>query len=90
MVDSSDTSRFEDASDELHTLVNLSSISSIPLLIISNKIDLVDSVGVDMIRTSLKIDEIGDRDCDILAVSAKQYHGIQEIFAWLMAHRENQ
>lgn len=53
VVDSADQEKFESSKKELHDLLSKPALAGIPLLILGNKNDLPDALGVDEIIEKL-------------------------------------
>ena len=83
MVDSSDSSRFSQAAEELHSLIMQKSISSIPLLVLCNKSDLSYAVDSDELAKVMRLDQIKDRPLACMSISAKHNVGIQNALEWV-------
>lgn len=47
MVDSADAEKFEEAKTQLHDLLSKPPLANIPLLVLGNKNDLPEAIGVD-------------------------------------------
>ena len=61
------------ATSELHALLALPALASVPLLVLANKNDLPDAVGVDALIREMRLGEIGGR-----IVSVSRYHPFME------------
>ena len=63
VVDSADSSRFEEARHELFNLLNSESaqLSQVPILVVANKQDCVGASSPDMMATELNLSALNDR-----------------------------
>jgi len=63
------------ATSELHALLALPALSSVPLLVLANKNDLPEAVGVDDLIGEMRLGEIGGR---VVSVSNAQTYSYGE------------
>ena len=91
VVDSSDSTRFSMAKEELHAVLALPSIQSrpIPILILANKNDLEESAPLDLIEKSLDIASITNHVTHLLSVCAFYPKEIFKGLEWLVMRRSN-
>ena len=68
----------------LKQLLDEEKLSSVPLLIMANKQDLMSAMSADEITAELRLNELRDRTWQILACSAKTGDGLQEGMEWLV------
>ncbi|OCF42730.1 arf/Sar family protein [Kwoniella heveanensis CBS 569] len=61
VVDAADRSSIPTATSELHALLGLSALTAVPLLVLANKNDLPDALGVDELIKEMRLSEIGGR-----------------------------
>ena len=71
-------------SPQLHNLLSISSISSIPLLILANKIDLSPHVNERDLVEALDLEEIVRTPWIVMPVSAINVVGIDSVLEWLI------
>ena len=70
VVDSADRRRMEEAADELTSLLEEGDLSDVPLLVLANKQDLINSLSVEEVSDSLGFHLIRDRNsCKVLESS---------------------
>lgn len=61
MVDAADTSKLESAKQELHALLEKPQLNGIPCLVLGNKNDLPNALGVEQLIEALYVTAIPDR-----------------------------
>ncbi|OCF37876.1 arf/Sar family protein [Kwoniella heveanensis BCC8398] len=61
VVDAADRSSIPTATSELHALLGLPALTAVPLLVLANKNDLPDALGVDELIKEMRLSEIGGR-----------------------------
>ena len=59
MVDAADTSKLESAKQELHALLDKPQLNGIPCLVLGNKNDLPNALGVEQLIEALCVPQIG-------------------------------
>lgn len=84
VIDSADHRRMEETGVELQQLLDEEKLSTVPLLIMANKQDLINAATADEISASLSLPEMRDRQWHILACSARTGDGLQEGMEWLV------
>jgi len=89
IVDSADQPSFPVAKDELHALVQKPILDGIPLLVLGNKSDLSDSIGVDELIEELDLKGITTREVACYAISAKEETNLDVVLQWLIARAKN-
>ncbi|POS83836.1 P-loop containing nucleoside triphosphate hydrolase, partial [Erysiphe pulchra] len=72
VVDCSDMNNLPVAKDELHLLLESSSLISIPLLVLGNKSDLGEKLSVDELIEALELMKISQREVSCYSISAKE------------------
>ena len=89
VVDSSDSTRFPMAKEELHAVLALPSIQArpIPILVLANKNDLEESAPLDMIQKELDIASITNHVTSVLSVCAFYPREIFKGLEWLVMRR---
>ena len=55
MIDASDHSKFEESKRELHALLERPQLDGIPILVLGNKCDLPNAIGVEQIIDVLSV-----------------------------------
>ncbi|CAF0823164.1 unnamed protein product [Rotaria sp. Silwood1] len=84
VIDSNDRDRINEASKELHAIINEDELQNKPVLILANKQDLPNVMSIDELRDKLALDKLtGDRRWHIQATVATKNQGLQEGFEWL-------
>jgi len=86
VVDAADTEKFEEASSQLHELLNKPPLASIPILVLGNKNDLPEAMGVDEIIEKLNLKSITGREVCCYSISAKNQVNIDITLEWLIKH----
>lgn len=89
MIDSSDKKRMEETGIELAQLLEEEKLAGVPLLILANKQDLLNSLPVDDISTGLNLTFIRERAWHIQGCSAKSGFGLQEGMEWVVEQVED-
>merc|ERR1711862_1006754 len=84
VIDSSDTRRLEESSQELKELLSNNSLQGIPLLVFANKQDPQGAVSAEEITKCMMLTGISDRTWFIQACSAMSGEGLQEGMEWLV------
>lgn len=84
VVDSADRPSFPVAKDELHGLLQKSALDGIPLLVLGNKSDLSDSIGVDELIEELNLKGVTNREVSCYAISAKEETNLDAVLQWLI------
>ena len=82
VVDSADKKRFEEARNELTTLINDEKLANVPCLVFANKTDLLQAAPVEQIVEEMLLADITNRNWTIQACSAKTGDGLQEGMEW--------
>uniref|UniRef100_A0A7S3LDE2 ADP-ribosylation factor n=1 Tax=Amphora coffeiformis TaxID=265554 RepID=A0A7S3LDE2_9STRA len=83
VVDSSDTSRFEEAAQELHQLLACDEMRGAKVLVLANKQDLPDSVSAFELANKLNLRNLRTHEWYIQACSATVGTGVYEGLDWL-------
>ena len=83
VVDSADSARFPECKQELHRLLEDPTLSKVPLLIISNKIDLTPHANENEIISALNLDYITEQPWVIFPISALKQINIEQVVEWL-------
>jgi hypothetical protein len=68
---------------QLHHLLNWPSLYEIPLLVLGNKNDLVESLNVSQLINSLDLGAIKDRIVACYSISCKNGNQIDTVLRWL-------
>lgn len=64
LIDTADHSRFEEAKNELHRILYDDKLSTVPILILGNKIDLPAAVSEERLRMELQVITNGGKEMD--------------------------
>ena len=83
VVDSSDVERIEEASNILSEVLSDEKLKKKPLLVLSNKVDLVKSKNTTEMTDLLCLQKYKDREWFIQETSATTGLGLEEGFYWL-------
>jgi GTPase SAR1 family protein len=83
VVDSSDFQRIDEAREELWRVLEFDEAQGLPLLILSNKVDLTAHVTDQDIIDGLRLNELKDREYSLIETSALNNTGVQEGFSWI-------
>jgi ADP-ribosylation factor-like protein 8 len=84
IVDIADIDVLPQAKDELHALMNQSTLNGIPLLVLGNKSDLPEKLSVDELIDALDLKTIGHREVCCYGISAKEETNLDAVIQWLM------
>ena len=84
VVDSSDTERLKEWTEELSTLLQEDDLKDVPLLVFANKQDLGLALEAQEVMEETKLEEISDRTWNIQACSAVTKEGLEEGMEWLV------
>ncbi|KAJ6261131.1 ADP-ribosylation factor [Drechslerella dactyloides] len=85
IVDSADIAALPIAREELHTLLLKPILEGIPLLVLGNKSDLPDKLGVDDLIDELDLREIKHREVSCYSISAKEETNLEAVLQWLIS-----
>ncbi|KAH0614179.1 uncharacterized protein LAJ45_00109 [Morchella importuna] len=85
IVDSADTESLPIAQEELHNLLQKPILDGIPLLVLGNKSDLPDKIGVDDLIEAMNLKDITNREVSCYAISAKEETNLDAVLNWLIA-----
>ncbi|ODN92777.1 arf/Sar family protein [Cryptococcus wingfieldii CBS 7118] len=83
VVDAADRNSIPTATSELHALLSLPSLQSVPLLVLANKNDLEVALGVDELIKEMRLGDIGGRVVSCYSTSNKTKHNLDIVLAWL-------
>ncbi|KAF3921956.1 hypothetical protein ABW20_dc0103072 [Dactylellina cionopaga] len=84
IVDAADIAALPIAREELHTLLLKPILEGIPLLVLGNKSDLPDKLGVDDLIDELELREIKHREVSCYSISAKEETNLDAVLQWLI------
>jgi len=78
----------DETREELHQLLEEEKLRSVPLLVLANKQDLLNSLSVEEIETILQINSIHEntRPRKIAPCSAKNGQGLKDGVEWILDH----
>ncbi|MFX1443715.1 MAG: PAS domain S-box protein, partial [Promethearchaeota archaeon] len=82
VLDINDRIKFPDARDLLHTIAHMPEMSELPLLIMFNKIDLIDP-NIEYLTQAMDLDKLGGRPIKYFLTSAVKNINIDDAFNWL-------
>lgn len=84
ILDLADSTQFEEAREELNNMLDLYELQNIPLLFLGNKTDLSEAVlDQEYIVSQLGLNNINDRELQIIFGSVAQNTGIPEVVQWM-------
>lgn len=85
MIDSNDRERMNESKELFDKMIKNEYLSGVPLLILANKQDLVDCMGVRDIKPVFQQHGhlIGRRDCLTIPTSGLTGDGVDEAIIWL-------
>jgi len=88
IVDSSDRDKMRIAKRELHTLLENEALSTMPVVVVSNKIDVNNHASKDELKKALNLDYIDSdqQTVSIIEISALRKIGIDQVYSVLMKH----
>jgi len=89
VVDAADAEKFETAKKELSELLSKPPLAGIPVLVLGNKNDLPEAVGVDGLIEKLALKSISGREVCCYSISAKNQVNIDMTLDWLIKHSKN-
>ena len=84
VIDSADTGRIDEATEELQNMLIDEGMEGVPLLLFANKQDIDFAISAQEIAERMNLEKITDRKWSIFACSARTNEGIQEGFEWLV------
>jgi len=86
VIDSYDRERIEESKEAFDRMIRNEQLTSVPLLVLANKQDLADCMGVREVKPIFNQSAhlIGTRDCMVMPVSALTGEGILEGVKWLV------
>jgi len=84
VVDSTDKKRFDEAAQELQSLLDDVSLAGIPILVLANKQDLGSATNTSNISDCMQLVSVRGRNWQIQGCSAKNNEGIEEGLQWIM------
>jgi len=86
VVDAAERSRFPEAAQQIHTLLQKPSIEKVPILVVGNKIDLREAVNSEDLFAALMPRSLGGaRKVDVLMMSCKTKANFNTVVDWLVA-----
>ncbi|KAL7275024.1 ADP-ribosylation factor-like protein 8B [Rhizina undulata] len=85
IVDAADPSTIPTAKEELHTLLQKPILDGIPLLVLGNKSDLPEKIGVDELIETMNLKDITMREVSCYSISAKEETNLDAVLQWLIA-----
>jgi GTP-binding protein SAR1 len=98
MVDASDRTRFPEAAAEIHSLLDSQELSTVPIVVLGNKIDVPTAASEDELRIAFQLlshttygkqitggkrDAHGTRPVEVFMCSVIRRTGYAEAFRWL-------
>jgi len=86
VIDSHDRERIEESKEAFDQMVRNELLQGVPLLVLANKQDLPDCMGVREVKPIFNQSAhlIGSRDCMVMPVSALTGEGIVEGLMWMI------
>jgi len=86
VVDAADPEKFEEAAGQLQELLSKPPLANIPVLVLGNKNDLPEAIGVDELIEKLSLKSITGREVCCYSISAKNQVNIDITLEWLIKH----
>lgn len=86
VVDSADRKRLEETALELGHLLEEDKLAGVPVMVFSNKCDLLNALSADEVAEELGLHMIRDRVWQIQACSAKTGEGLSQGIEWVVKH----
>ncbi|VUC21280.1 unnamed protein product [Clonostachys rosea] len=86
IVDIADVELIPQAKDELHALLQFTSLENIPLLVLGNKSDLPQKLSVDELIDELDLKRIQGREVCCYGISAKEETNLDAVVSFLMKY----
>lgn len=86
IVDIADLELIPQAKDELHALMENSSLGGIPLLVLGNKSDLPQKLSVDELIDELDLKSVQGREVCCYGISAKEETNLDAVVSFLMKY----
>ncbi|KAG7527300.1 hypothetical protein FFLO_07071 [Filobasidium floriforme] len=83
VVDSADRATIPTAASELHSLLAVQALAGVPLLVLANKNDLPEAMGVDEMIGAMGLERIRDRAVSCYSTSNKTKHNLDLLISWL-------
>jgi len=85
-VDSNDRERIQESKGSFDAMITNENLKGVPLLVLANKQDLPDCMGVREVRPIFQdnAEEIGNRDFMVLSTSGLTGDGVEEGIDWLV------
>ena len=89
VVDASDIEKIEQSKKELFDLLTKPPLAGIPLLVLGNKNDLKESIGVPEIIEKFELNKIQGREVCCYSISCKNQVNIDVTLEWLIKHAKS-
>ena len=86
LVDAVDVKRFDEARQELESILETPELVNIPIAILGNKIDMAGAVSVEELKEALSYDELlakESRPMEIFMVSVTKKIGFTQALEWI-------
>eukprot|EP00940_MAST-03C_sp_MAST-3C-sp2_P001912 g1912.t1 len=84
VVDAHDFDKIQTARKELHRLLEIRELATIPVLVLANKIDLKPHIGEDDLIRELNLDYVVDNPWLVIPCSALKSANIDKVVDWLV------
>ena len=89
VVDAADADNISTSKAELHDLLAKPALEGIPTLVLGNKNDLPNAVGVDELIERLELKSLTNREVCCYSISAKNAVNIDITMDWLIKHSKS-
>eukprot|EP00039_Didymoeca_costata_P018955 m.335686 g.335686 ORF g.335686 m.335686 type:complete len:191 (-) comp17650_c0_seq1:1035-1607(-) len=89
MVDAADMAKMEQSKQELHKLLSKEALNSIPVLVLGNKNDLPNAMGVEQLIEALNLKAIENREVCCYSISCKSQVNTDITLQWLIKHSKS-
>lgn len=83
VVDAADHDNIEISKSELHDLLSKPTLQGVPLLVLGNKNDLPQALGVDALIDRMELKELKNREVCCYCISCKNQTNIDITLEWL-------
>jgi ADP-ribosylation factor-like protein 8 len=87
IVDAADHEAIPVATKELHALLEKPGLNGIPLLVLGNKSDLPEKLGVDELIDQMNLKAFSGRETSCYGISAKEETNLDAVLQWLIARK---
>jgi small GTP-binding protein len=83
VVDSNDVDRIDEATEELHKMLESPKLKDVPVLIFANKIDLPNALDIEELKTRMRLNDLKQKNYLIQSCCACTGEGLHEGLNWI-------